>query len=236
MKWQREKSSACAMIVIGVALIGVAFDILTKGYLMLHVTERAVQLGRSGSPFLFYTMTIAITAIGAALVIRGVSKLFADSREISPSAQARSKAIGNRRHYLWGIANVIGGILLFGLGFGTSSDANLPRTGPPIIFLAAVFCIMTLCAIGSVLVANASSLEAPSWNRSPFRWFKDPLQSLFVSTWLLLCVVLGTVTRLLSGHEEPLVLLPLYGVILTGLITGQYIVYRIYRKNISHNQ
>jgi hypothetical protein len=91
---------------------------------------------------------------------------------------------------------------------------------------------MVLCPIGAVSMATVSSLEKPTWNRSPFRWFADPLQSLFISSWLMLCVFAGTTARLLGGKKELLDLLPLYGAILGGLVTGQIIVYRVYRKRI----
>jgi hypothetical protein len=74
---------------------------------------------------------------------------------------------------------------------------RLRHTNPDPILCLIILLVMPLFAIGSVMYSivrwKTAPLSRPSWNRNPFDWWHDPLQSLFVSR----CVC-GTDCRVLA--------------------------------------
>lgn len=75
-------------------------------------------------------------------------------------------------------------------------------------------------------------LRKPSWNRNPFNWSVDVLQSLRVSLVGCGSFVIGQILNIENTSEQKLSFLYLMCAITLGLYTGERLVYLIYKNKI----
>jgi len=112
----------------------------------------------------------------------------------------------------------------------------LHHTNPDAIFCLIILLAMPAFAVGavyySVVRGNCERLRRPSWDRHPINWWADPLQSLFISTWVISAMAGGSVVRLSGSGEKGFWMFAFFLCFAVGLAIGQFIVYKIFRDRI----
>ena len=137
---------------------------------------------------------------------------------------------------IWYVINVaLVALALLG-GYESLAPEKLRHTNPDAIACGLILLIMPLFAIGSVSYSirrwNHSSLARPSFSRNPLNWWHDPLQSLFISTCIMVSTAIGSALRHPAIGSVGFWTLGVYACFALGLLVGQILVYRIYHENI----
>jgi hypothetical protein len=121
-------------------------------------------------------------------------------------------------------------------GYCSLSPEKLRNTNPDAILCGLILLLMPCFAIGSVGYSirrwNHSRLARPSLSRNPLNWWHDPLQSLFISTCIMVSMAIGSALRRPAIGSVGFWTLAVYACLALGLLIGQILVYRIYRQNI----
>lgn len=141
-----------------------------------------------------------------------------------------------RTEYFWIILNSTVVTLSFAHGYGSMTPDKLRHTNPEPILCLILLLITPLFAVGSVMYSivrwKTAPLSRPSWNRNPFDWWHDPLQSLFVSTCVMAAMAIGSAVQRPGYGSVGFWALGVYCCFAIGLLVGQIVAYRIYREYI----
>jgi hypothetical protein len=137
---------------------------------------------------------------------------------------------------IWYVMNIaLVGLALLG-GYHSLSPEKLRHTNPDAIVCGIILLVMPLFSIGSVSYSirrwNHNGLARPSLSRNPLNWWHDPLQSLFISTCIMVSTAIGSALRHPTVGSVGFWTLAVYVCFALGLLVGQILVYRIYRQNI----
>lgn len=137
---------------------------------------------------------------------------------------------------VWYVVNIT--LVTLGLRGGYSSVApeNLRNTNPDAIFCGLILLTTPLFALWSVDYSirrwRHDNLLRPSFHRNPLNWWHDPLQSLFISTCVALSMAIGGALRRPAIGSVGFWMVAMYSCLAVGFVTGQVLVYRLYRKQI----
>ena len=137
---------------------------------------------------------------------------------------------------IWYIINAA--LVAFALvgGYISLSPEKLRNMNPDAIFCGSILLVTPLFAILSVSHSirrwNHNRLARPSLSRNPLNWWHDPLQSLFISTCIMLSMAIGSALRRPVIGSVGFWMLAAYACVAFGLVVDQILVYRIYRQNI----
>lgn len=139
--------------------------------------------------------------------------------------------------YFWIVLNlVLIGLALPG-GYVSLSPDKLRHTNPDPILCSTILLIAPFFAICTVAYSirrwKSAPLPRPSWSRNPIRWWRDPLQALFISTWIMASMAIGSALRQPTFGSVAFWTLGVYACFAVGLSVGQVLVYRIYRQEIT---
>ncbi|HVU08249.1 MAG TPA: hypothetical protein VHG89_06875 [Verrucomicrobiae bacterium] len=138
--------------------------------------------------------------------------------------------------YVWQIINVSLVILAAFGGYSSMSPDKLKQMNPDIIFCTIILAMMPVFAVGTVFYSIRSgkgeTLPRPSWNRHGLNWWYDPLQSLFISNFVIAGLAIGSALCLPKTTETGFWLFASYCCMTVGLLIGQILVYRIFRSRI----
>lgn len=121
-------------------------------------------------------------------------------------------------------------------GYKSLSPEKLRNTNPDAISCCLVLLGIPLVALLAVELSirrwKHNNLARPSFDRNPLNWWGDPLQSLFISTCVMAATAIGSAVRRPTIGSVGFWMFAVYSCFALGLIIGQILVYRIYRKNI----
>ena len=94
---------------------------------------------------------------------------------------------------------------------------------------------MPIFAFGAVSIfgASHSMLPRPSWRRVTFSWWRDPLQSLFISTYAVGGMALGAALHLYGASGIGFWMFMVFVCMFIGLILGQVLAYAFHRARIT---
>ena len=142
-----------------------------------------------------------------------------------------------RASNLWGIVNLTLIALAFREGYLALTPDRLRHTNPDAVLCLIILLVMPLFALWAVTYSirrwKADPLPRPSWNRNPLRWWRDPLQALFVLTCIMTATAIGSSVRQPAFGSVGFWTLGMYACLAIGLFVGQILVYRIYRQRIA---
>lgn len=137
---------------------------------------------------------------------------------------------------IWYVINIALVAMALPGGYNSLSPEKLRNTNPDAIACGLILLVTPLLAIGSVSYStrrwNHSRLARPSLSRNPLNWWHDPLQSLFISTCIMISTAIGSALRRPAVGSVGFWTLGVYACFALGLLVGQILVYRIYRENI----
>ena len=121
-------------------------------------------------------------------------------------------------------------------GYKSLSPEKLRNTNPDAILCCFILLgtpFFALLAVGfSIQYWKQNNLARPSFDRNPLNWWGDPLQSLFISTCIMVSTAIGSALRHPTIGSIGFWTLAVYVCFALGLLVGQILVYRIYRENI----
>jgi hypothetical protein len=141
--------------------------------------------------------------------------------------------------YFWIMLNSTLIALSFWGGYKSMAPDALRRTNPDAVLCLIILIIMPAFALGiveySVRRWKVDRLSRPTWNRNPFNWWGDPLQSLFISTCFMGATAIGSVIQHPAFGSVGFWTLGVYSFFAIGLLIGQILVCRIYRQRIVSN-
>jgi hypothetical protein len=137
---------------------------------------------------------------------------------------------------IWYVINIALVALALPGGYNSLSTEKLRNTNPDAIVCGLILLVTPLFAVGSVSYSirrwNHSRLARPSLSKNPLNWWHDPLQSLFISTCIMVSTAIGSALRHPTIGSVGFWTLAVYACFALGLLVGQILVYRIYRENI----
>jgi hypothetical protein len=137
---------------------------------------------------------------------------------------------------IWSIINVALVALALPGGYNSLSPEKLRNMNPDAIFCGSILLVTPLFALLSVGYSirrwNHSRLARPTLSRNPLNWWHDPLQSLFISTCVAVSIAIGSALRRPTIGSVGFWMVAMYSCLAVGLVTGQVLVYRFYRKQI----
>ena len=140
---------------------------------------------------------------------------------------------------VWNIVNTVLVVLALPGGYNALAPEQLQNKNQDAVFCGLILLTLPLFAIGSVEYSNwwrgrRGNLARPSFHRNPLNWWGDPLQSLFIST----CIAVSTTIGSLLRRPHPAIgsvgfwMIGMYTSFAVGLVIGQLLIYRIYRRRI----
>jgi hypothetical protein len=120
-------------------------------------------------------------------------------------------------------------------GYGALDADTLRGTNPDKYLCIAVLVLMPLFAFGAVSIFGAShgALLRPSWHRVTFSWWRDPLQSLFISTYAVGGMAIGASLHLYGTTTTGFWMFMVFVCMFIGLIVGQLLAYAYHRARIT---
>ena len=138
--------------------------------------------------------------------------------------------------YLWIVHNSTLVALALWNGHESMTPSRLLNKNPDLTFCLIILLIMPLFALGSVEFSirgrKVGRFARPSWDRNPFNWWGDPLQSLFITTCIMGAMAVGGATYHPAFGTTGFWMLGTYCCWAIGLALGQFLVYWIYRERI----
>ena len=126
-------------------------------------------------------------------------------------------------------------VLSLWAGYGALDLETLRGTTPDKYLCIAVLVLMPVFAFGAVSIFGAShaTLPRPSWRRVTFSWWRDPLQSLFISTYAVGGMALGAALHLRGTTTTGFWMFMVFVCMFIGLIVGQVLAYAYHRARIT---
>ena len=120
-------------------------------------------------------------------------------------------------------------------GYGALDPERLRGTNPDKYLCIAVLVLMPFFVFGAVSIFGAShtTLPWPSWRRVTFSWWRDPLQSLFISTYAVGGMALGAALHLRGTSSTGFWMFMVFVCMFIGLIVGQFLAYAYHRARIT---
>ena len=109
---------------------------------------------------------------------------------------------------VWYVLNIAAIVLGLRGGYNSTAPEQLRHMNPDAVYCGIILFTMPVFALLSVGYSNRRrrrlsqsqhNLVRPSFHRNPFDWWGDPLQSLFISTCIMVTYTLGGVL-----HVQPL--------------------------------
>ncbi len=141
--------------------------------------------------------------------------------------------------YFWGVLNSAAVVIAVRGGYLSLDAEKLRRTNPDAVLCLIILLVTPIFAILSVGYSlrrwSTAPLRRPSWDRTPFKWWRDPLQSLFVLTFVMIATAIGSAIRKPMYGSVGFWTVGVYSCFGIGLCLGQILVYRIYRPSIAPN-
>jgi hypothetical protein len=142
--------------------------------------------------------------------------------------------------HFWSVLNSTLVGLTFWEGYSSMTADRLRHTNPDPILCLIILLVMPLFAIGSVMYSivrcKTAPLSRPSWNRNPFDWWHDPLQSLFVSRCVFAATAIGSAVQHPTYGSVGFWTLGVHCSFIIGLLAGQIVVYWRYREYIANRE
>ena len=90
-----------------------------------------------------------------------------------------------------------------------------------------------LFSLISIWMARRDNLQRPTWSRVPWNWCYDPLQSLYITTWIMFAMATGGSLHLLSIGRNGFLTVSLYFSAALGFFLGQSYIYKRYHARIT---
>src|SRR5208282_403452 len=99
----------------------------------------------------------------------------------------------------WCVINIMLVALALRGGYNSLSPENLRNKNPGLIFCSLILLVTPVFAVWSVNYSirrwNQRRVDRPSLNRNPLNWWRDPLQSLFISACVMVSMAIGGAVR-----------------------------------------
>lgn len=138
--------------------------------------------------------------------------------------------------YFWLVLNLVLIASAFREGYASLAAESLRHTNPGPVPCSVILLATPLFALGAVAYSiqrwKSDPLRRPSWSRNPLRWWRDPLQSLFIFTNVMVAMTIGSALQRPTYGSIAFWTLGVYACFAIGLFVGQVLAYRIYRQRI----
>lgn len=137
---------------------------------------------------------------------------------------------------IWYIVNT--GCVMWALwgGYRSTAPDRLQHANPDLRLCFVLLLIMPLFSLGIVYYSirrwRQDTVQRPSWHRNPINWWGDPLQALFISTCFVASMAIGAALRHPAIGSVGFWMLGVYYSVGIGLLIGQLLVYRVFRRHI----
>ena len=141
--------------------------------------------------------------------------------------------------YFWITLNLTLVALAFLEGYNSLTPDKLRHTNPDSVACLGILVVTPVFALliveYSIKRWKVDRLSRPTWDRNPFNWWGDPLQSLFISTCIMAATAIGGAVKRPALGSVGFWTVGVYSSFAIGLLLGQVLVYRIHRQRIAFN-
>ncbi len=137
---------------------------------------------------------------------------------------------------IWPFIYLAGAIFCVIGGFSSLSPERTAQTNADWIFVSITFVTCSLFPLGAMAYSRRRGVETfrkPSLDRHPLGWGSDTLQPLRVSWVCMALFWLGSCFALPKTDHKGVMLFFFYTAMVTGLLLGEWIVYRVYAKRVA---
>ena len=223
--------TATIFLVIGLIVLELAYLTFTGTQPVTFRNAQGEVTGVADLTTLFTVVSWSALTIGLCLVLMAIRSVFGTS-EKEPSSSTMSVAtkrlLGNPR--VWLAFNVL--LIPFSVltGYEGLVSSKVGEAGLDYRLCGTILIMMPLFVVASVRFAAVRPFRKPTWDRFPFNWRGDPLQSLFVASGCSLAIVVGSLLRLFESGMAAIGSVSVSASIFVGLVLGQILVYWMYRK------
>ena len=145
---------------------------------------------------------------------------------------------------VWYVINIA--VIVLGLrgGYVSTAPEQLRHMNPDAVYCGLILFTMPVFALLSVGYSNRrrrlspsrDNLVRPSFHRNPLNWWGDPLQSLFISTCVMVSNTLGGALHRPAIGSVGFWLVGSYACAVVGLVIGQILIYRIYGDQVTEER
>ena len=220
-------------IILAIALAGNVYLISKTPQIVFRMNERTVVYKHAENSAIF-NLAASIAAFAAILfLLSGICVLLARPQEPSPIA---TTAPHRSSRLVWKIVNTAILLLSTWSGYAALSPAKLKGTNPDLVLCIAAFIGIAMFAIAAPHFATVATFRKPQWGRFFLSWWRDPMQTLFMTTCFWAAWVVGSAARFFSpdlrADKTAMWTVLTYAAILAGLVIGQVIAYPVYRNRI----
>jgi hypothetical protein len=138
---------------------------------------------------------------------------------------------------VWRPLNVA--LVILGLwgGYSSLDPDYLRQTNPDVVLCAAIIIALPLVSILGVYYGlkrlGLETLQRPSWNRFPLKFWFDPLEFIFIAKWLSLAAAVGGSMRLFLVGMSGFWTVALSWSFAIGLLVGERLIYILFRNRIA---
>jgi hypothetical protein len=232
---ERQKRGLTFIIMAGAFVWG-TYLIYTRPQIVFRLNEQVIVYNHADNPAVFNIAT-GIAAIAATFFLAAGARIWlVRSTEQSNTTKPRPRASWRR---VWGTVNTAVLLLSIWSGYAALNPGKLRGTNPDLVLCIAAFVVVMLFAIAAPHFATDATFRRPQWGRFPLSWWRDPMQTLFMTTCFWAGWVVGSAAHLftvtLSSDKTAMWTVLVYIAILAGLLIGQLMADALYRERIERN-
>ena len=225
--------TAMTYLVLGIVLLQLAYMTFTGTQPVTLRNEQEEVTGIVDLTKLFVVISWCALITGICLLLMAIRSVLGTSAKEPSNSKASfvtKRLLGNSR--VWLAFNILLIPLSVWTGYKGMVSPRVSETSPDFTLCVVILIMLPLFVIASVRFAEICRFRRPTWDRFPLNWLSDPLQALFISSWCLFGILLGSLFRLNQFGMSGIWAVAIYGSTFVGLLIGQAFVYWLHRDQI----
>ncbi|MDR3576443.1 MAG: hypothetical protein P4L50_21450 [Anaerolineaceae bacterium] len=137
---------------------------------------------------------------------------------------------------VWTFIYSAGSILCVIGGYVSLAPVHTADTNSDWIFVTITFVATSLFPLGAMTYSRGRGVKTfrkPTLDRAPHGWWTDTLQSIRVTLGCMASYWIGSCFALPKTDHKGVMLFFFYTAMVSGLLLGEWIVYRVYAKQVA---
>lgn len=222
-------------LVLGIILLQIAYMTFTGTQPVILRNEHGEITGTLDLTKWFTVISWSALIVGICSLLMAIRSAFWTSAKEPSNSKVSlitKRLLGSSR--VWLAFNILLIPLSVWTGYAGMVSPRVSQAGPDFTLCVVLLIMLPVFVVATVRFAEICRFPRPTWDRFPFNWRRDPLQSLFMASVCSLGTFFGSLLRLTVSGIAAIGAVGVYGSIFFGLILGQTLVYWMYRKHLDH--
>lgn len=225
---------ALLLTIGGLITLGVLYTLSVNNHMVLWYGQHAFVVNRAVHPLFFAIAAVLIAIICVVMLSGGIICYFRSDKRVST---VQTDASESKHRHGWTIVNVFLILIGFWVGFSRMAPERLAATNPDLFFSVALLVVVPVFVLGRLWLAAKAGVAfaRPSFHRSPLLFRSDPLQFLFIGTFILLTSAIGSTLRLAGSGTIGFWTVVSQWSLLASWLLGELAGYVIYKERIQND-